>query len=80
MTKPSCGGMGFIWLTLPYIAVYHQRTLRQELRHGRNQEAGAKAKAIVGAASTGLLLLACLTHFLIGPSTTSPGMGPPKMD
>lgn len=80
MTKPSCGGMGFIWLTLPYITVHHQRTLRQELRHGRNQEAGAKAKAIVGAASTGLLLLACLTCFLIGLSTTSPGMGPPKMD
>ena len=54
---------------------------RQELKQGRNLEAGAEAEAMgvcvrmwgLGCLmTTGLLLIACSARILIGPRTTSP--------
>ena len=45
MTKATWGGKGFFDLHFP-ITVHHQRKLEQELKEGRNLEAGADIEAI----------------------------------
>jgi hypothetical protein len=46
------GRKGYIWIICPYvhIAVHHGRKSGQELKQGRNLEAGADAKIMEGAA------------------------------
>jgi len=41
---------GFIWLMFPYHCFYHWRKSGQDLKQGRNLEAGAGAEATEGAA------------------------------
>ena len=54
--------------------VHHCRKSGQELKQGRNLEAGADPEAMEGCC-----LLACSACFLIEPRTTRPGMAPPTM-
>ena len=57
---------GLIWLLL-------RRKSGQELKQGRNLEAGADAETMEGAAYW-LVPMACSAYILIEPRTASPGM------
>ncbi|EDL77409.1 rCG25260 [Rattus norvegicus] len=78
MTKETWGGKGLFSLYY-HITICHQRKSGQELKQGRNLEAGADAETMEGccllACSCGLLIC-----FLIEPRTTIPGMAPPTID
>ena len=71
--KASWGGKHVFGLCFQ-ISVHHGRKSEQELKQGRNQEAGANAVAMEGC-----YLLACSTCFLVELRTTSSGMAPPTM-
>ena len=70
-------GVG-IWLTLPYHTVHHPKKSGQELKQGRNLEAGADAEAM-RVASYWLVLHALLSLHYDGCRTTGPGMAPPSV-
>jgi hypothetical protein len=62
------------------MVVHHRRKSGQELKQGRNLEAGADAGRGHGRMLlTDLLPMACSACFLIEPRTTNPGMAPPTM-
>ena len=73
VTKEAWRGKGLFGLPF-HVAVHHWRMSGQELKHGRNLEAGADAEAIEECC-----LLACSACFLIKPRTTSLGMAPPTV-
>ena len=63
----------FIQIMLPHhVAVHYQRKTGQELKQGRNLEAGADAEAMEGATYTILHYMACSACSLIEPRTAGP--------
>ena len=54
-----------------YITIHHQKKFGQELKHGRNLEAGANAET-----TDALLFLTCSACFLMERRATSPRMTP----
>jgi hypothetical protein len=72
MTKATQGGKGLFHSQF-HKTVHHQRKSGQELKQGKNLEAGADAEAMEGC------FMACLACFLIEPRTIGPGMEPPTV-
>ena len=73
--QSNLGRKGFIWLHF-HIVVHHSRKSGQELKQGRNLEAGADAEAMEA-----FCLLAC-SPWLLQPALTQnhlPEMAPPTM-
>jgi hypothetical protein len=74
------GRKGFIWFTLPHSSPSWKEVI-QELKQGRNLEAGADAEAMEGAAywlaPHGLLILFCYRtqNYLFSDGTTLNGLG-----
>ena len=78
--KPKLRRTGFIWLTPPR-GCSSLKESGQELKQGRNLEAGADAEAMEGAAywlaPHGLLILFCYRtqNYLFSDGTTLNGLG-----
>jgi hypothetical protein len=58
--------------------IVHPKKLGQELKQGRNLEAGTEAEAMEGPAYW-LVSMACSACFLIEPRTTGLGVAPPTI-
>lgn len=78
MTRSKLGGKCLLGLDF-HIAIHHEKKSGQELRQGRNLEAGTQCRGHGGALSTGLHLMAWSTCFLIAFRAASSGVCPHTM-